>query len=187
MVLYEYFDTQIMKPNKKQTDTYNQIFNFLFTTYYKQLCIYAYHYVHDIEIAKELVQDAYIKLWGKILSDDNYSLLKSFLYTLVRNAALDHLRHSKTHSEYEQKILAYCNDEYSTFDEIIINELEEKITDAIEKLSPQCRKIFRMNRLENKTYKEIAKELQISVKAVEAQISKALLFLKSELKNLLDF
>lgn len=176
-----------MKFKSKSIDTYNQIFNFLFTTYYKQLCIYAYHYVHDMESAKELVQEAYIKLWGKILSNDDYSLLKSFLYTMVRNAAIDHLRHSKTHSEYEQKILAYSNEEYSTFDDIIINELEEKITDAIEKLPPQCRKIFQMNRLENKKYKEIAEELQISVKTVEAQISKALLFLKSELKNLLDF
>lgn len=164
----------------------NQIFNFLFITYYKQLCIYAYNYIHDIETAKELVQDVFMKLWEKVLSEENHSSFKSFLYTSVRNAAIDHLRHSKTHSEYEQKILAYCNDKYLIFDEIIINELEEKIKDTIQKLPPQCRKIFEMNRFENKKYKEIAEELQISVKAVEAQISKALLFLKSELKNFLD-
>lgn len=174
-----------MKEKNKYTN--KQIFNFLFITYYKQLCIHAYNYVHDIETAKELVQDVYVKLWEKVLSEENHSSFKSFLYTSVRNAAIDYLRHSKTHLEYEQKILAYCNDEYFIFDEIIINELEEKIKETIQKLPPQCRKIFQMNRLENKKYKEIAEELQISVKAVEAQISKALLFLKSELENFTNF
>ena len=91
---------------KKNKHLDNQIFNFLFITYYKQLCIYAYNYIHDIETAKELVQDVFMKLWEKVLSEENHSSFKSFLYTSVRNAAIDHLRHSKTHSEYEQKILS---------------------------------------------------------------------------------
>lgn len=171
----------------KKTQTPNeQIFDFLFSAYYRQLCMYAFNFVHDIEIAKELVQDVYIQLWEKALPEENQQALKSFLYTSVRNAAIDQLRHSKTHSLYEQKILASVSEQYSIFDEIIIDDLEEKIESVICRLPPQCQKIFRMNRMENKKYKEIADELQISLKAVEAQISKALNLLKAALENLWD-
>lgn len=158
------------------------VFNRMFVEYYKPLCNYAFHYVNDVETSREITQDVFLKFWEKADFDEAQIVLKSFLYVSIRNACIDFLKHNRLHQEYRSKILLEYAVTYNDhFDQIVAKELSKKIEKAVSKLPPQCQKVFRLSRFEHLKNKEIAGNLNISLKAVEAQMSKALFFLKSQL------
>ncbi len=162
------------------------IFKSLFTAYYEQLCRFAYRFTENIETARELVQDAYISLWEKGALERSPESLKSFLHTVVKNNCLNYRQHLHIQDKYRQKImLEYAHEISSQEDFAVEKELQEKIDSAIKDLPEQCRRIFVMNRFQLLKYREIADELGISVKAVEAQISKALQKMKEVLSDYL--
>ena len=160
------------------------IFNQMFVGFYKPLCSYAYLYVNDMETAREIVQDVFVRFWEKASLDESQFVLKSYLYVSVRNACVDYLKHNRLQQEYRSKILLeYVNAYDDHFGELVAKELSKKIEEAVSMLSPQCQKVFRLSRFEHLKNKEIASQLDISLKAVEAQMSKALHFLKDQLSE----
>jgi RNA polymerase sigma-70 factor (ECF subfamily) len=160
------------------------VFNHMFVNYYKPLCNYAYRYVNDMEAAREITQGVFVKFWEKASFNEAPFVLKSYLYASVRNACIDYLKHNRLHQEYRSKILLEYADTYDDhFEQIVAKELSNRIEEAVSMLPPQCQKIFRLSRFEYLKNKEIADELNISLKAVEAQISKALHFLKEQLSD----
>lgn len=146
----------------------------LFKTTYRPLCLYAAHYLNgDIVTAEDIVQDCFVRLWQH--GADNG---RAFLYTAVRNACVDHLR--RQHPEmvsFEPRDL----DSIITDDEAIGQAGEEaRVWEAIDSLPERCRAIFLMSKRDGMSYAEIASELNLSVKTVEHQISKALRRLRSD-------
>ena len=95
-----------------------------------------------------------------------------------------HQKHQKVENLYVQRAL-HTLDQYDQVDIMELSELQETIKKAIEKLPPKCREIFELNRFEGKRYKEIAEQLNISLKTVENQMGKALKVMREELKELL--
>jgi len=147
----------------------------LFKNHFAGLCFFAQKYVKDIETAKEIVQDAFFSLWEKRETIDMDRPVKSYLTMVIHNKCSNYLRDS---SKFDSYILNIENllevPEYDGADTMVHDELKTRIETSIAELPEKCREIFVMNRYENLKYQEIADKLQISVKTVETQMSKAL-------------
>jgi RNA polymerase sigma-70 factor (ECF subfamily) len=147
----------------------------LFRSHFSGLCFFAHKYVKDFETAKEIVQDAFLSMWEKRETIDMDRPVKSYLTMVIHNKCTNYLRDNR---KFDQYILHIENllevPEYEGADSMVANELKAKIDDAIQELPEKCREIFVLNRYENLKYHEIADKLQISLKTVETQMSKAL-------------
>lgn len=164
------------------------LFDELFNQYSKPLFYYAAKFVDD-EVARDIVQDVFVKLW----SDQSITVkqsLNALLFTMVRNSCLQHLEKQKVRNKYlesnklilqEEELRFYMDEKTS----LIEQELENKLNEVLSRLPDRCRQIFVMSRFENKKNREIAGELDISVKAVEKQITKALATIRTEMKDYL--
>jgi RNA polymerase sigma-70 factor, ECF subfamily len=131
--------------------------------------------VKDSDIAKDLVQEVFFSLWQKKESIDLSKSVKSYLTSAVRNKCLNYIR---DHKKFSVTILEsedqYISSPYKQHDNLIEEELRNKINSSIEELPERCREVFMLSRYERLKYQEIADKLNISVKTVETQMSKAL-------------
>jgi RNA polymerase sigma-70 factor (ECF subfamily) len=150
-----------------------------FDHFYPGLCFYANKFLHDPDEARSLVQQVFVDLWMKREKLVIEQSLKAYLYAIVRNYALDFLKHKLVESKY----LKEAQPESVTFDRDLIEEAElnARINSAIEALPAKCREIFTLCRYEELRYSEIAQKLGISVKTVEMQMGIALKKLRSKL------
>ncbi len=138
----------------------------------------------DHDIAREIVQDVFAGLWEK---RDSIRLDRSpaaYLGTSVKNRSLNYLR---DHKKFDQEILDMegldASHQYQHEDHLVAKELKERIEKATAELPEKCREVFLKNRVEQKKYQEIADELGISLKTVEAQMSKALRIMRDKLSE----
>lgn len=159
-----------------------QEFEDLFRAEFTGLCYFAQKYVKDLEVAREIVQESFIQLWEKRDYMDASRNIKSYLATSIRNKCLNYLRDNK---KFDANILQLENLLELTaepeHDFLVEKELNNSIQIALDELPEKCKAIFVMNRYDNLKYKEIADKLGISVKTVEAQMSKALQHLRVKL------
>jgi RNA polymerase sigma-70 factor (ECF subfamily) len=180
---------KIISIKLKQGD--REIFKELYKLYYSRLYYFSKEYVNDEHVAETIVNDCFLTLWKKRDSLHENSNLNAYLYTLCKNNCITYINRILS----KEKITEYLSDEYIfnklNYDalvnldtsELSFHQLESRVELAINSLPPQCQKIFRLSRYDNLKNKEIADELNISVKAVEAQISKALKVLRVQLKD----
>jgi RNA polymerase sigma-70 factor (ECF subfamily) len=161
-------------------------FEMLFRSHFSGLCFFAHKYVKDFEAAKEIVQDAFLSLWEKRETIDMDRPVKSYLTMIIHNKCTNYLRDNR---KFDQNILHIENlaevPEYDGADSMVEEELKNKIDTAIDELPEKCKQIFVMNRYENLKYQEIAVKLEISVKTVETQMSKALQHMRIRLSEYL--
>jgi RNA polymerase sigma-70 factor, ECF subfamily len=166
----------------------SQLFEEHFRQYSMPLFYYAAKFVED-EAAKDIVQDVFVKLWSDQTITINQSL-NSLLFTMVRNSCLQLLEKQKVRNKYVESAKLILQDEELRFYgegniSMIEQELEDKLNIVLNNLPDRCHQIFLLSRFENKKNKEIAEELDISIKAVEKQISKALATIRIEMKDYL--
>ena len=170
----------------------SKTFRLLFDTYYKQLFAYARKFVEE-DIAHDAVQDLFANIWQKADQITINTSLKNYLISGVRNNCLHWLEKQTVRNKYinESAIkmaideLNFYADSNNNYQSLIEAEIQGRLQNAISKLPPQCQKVFTMSRIDGKKNKEIAEELNVSVKAVEKHLSKALKILKEELKDYL--
>ncbi|MCE4567044.1 RNA polymerase sigma-70 factor [Maribellus sp. CM-23] len=166
-------------------------FKKLFNSYYRPLCHLGRHYLGDEDEAKTVVQEAFVKLWEVRHELESGSNIQNYLFTLVKNNCLNILKRRqillKHHEKIREKELRYqyeslnrISDDYLEF-----KELKEKIDAAIKNLPEHLRVVFELSRFKDMKNREIALELEISQKTVEARITKALKILREELKDYL--
>lgn len=169
------------------SSTYNDVaFEQLFKTYYKALHAYANMLLKDIDVAEEVVQSMFLKLWEKRDLLDVQTSIKAFLYKCVYNDSLNLLKHEQVKSKYQDFTLHTMNAHHEAAShKVELSELQKELSLAMESLPEQCRVIFKMNRFEELKYKEIAERLGISVKTVENQMGKALKILRLKLVDFL--
>jgi len=150
-------------------------FELLFRSHFSGLCFFAHKYVKDFDAAKEIVQDAFLNLWEKRDTIDMSRPVKSYLSMSIHNKCTNYLRDNR---KFDQNILQIENltevAEYDDADTLVEVELKNRIDTALKELPEKCRQVFVMNRYEDLKYQQIADKLQISVKTVETQMSKAL-------------
>ncbi len=159
-------------------------FEELFKDNFKPLVAFANKYLNDIDSSKDIVHEVFIKLWEKRSLLDLNKSPRSYLYTSVNNRSLNYLRDNKKFSQnkvsYENIDTGISND-FSEISET--NDIELRINQTLDKLPKKCKTVFMMSRYEDLKYKEIAKELDISIKTVESHISKALKELRKSLSK----
>jgi len=159
-------------------------FRSLFFEFFSSLCVFAHRYVDDWNTCEDLVQDTFFKIWKNRKSIEINTSSRNFLITSVRNSCIDHLRKQDSARVWQEKE-AKDKTGYTSDDLYSHIELEQMLTSALSKLPENIREVFELNRFDGKTYKEIAEEKNISVKTVEAHMTKALKVLRIELKDYL--
>ncbi len=143
---------------------------------FHQMYLYARHSVTHAE-AEEIVDDCFIKLWEYRWKIDVHTSLKHYLFLMLHNAIIDHIRKNKITTEpLVIDIPMPANEKY--FDE---QKQYATLYKALKKLPDQCRKILEMAIYDSKTYNEIAEELNISKNTVKTQMGRAYKFLKEKL------
>lgn len=178
--------TQFIKGDES---SFKVIFNF----FYPRLFHFIREYIPNDDLAENVVQDTFLTLWNHRSRLKENTNLNAWLYTVARNNCLKKLRDNKFRKtsffsgqlndlEIEMNIESLSALDTSG---ITFTEIERIIQNTLAGFSPQCRKIFELSRFANKKNKEIAEELTISVKAVEAQMTKALKVFKITLKDYL--
>lgn len=160
------------------------IFEAIYREYFTPLCYYCLRYVDSFEDAEEIVQEIFIKLWNKHEDLEISISLNSYLYKAVQNYALNYLSKKKTHERYltikERQISAPFETGQDILEE---DELNLILKHAILKLPDKRRKIFELSRFDDYKYVKIAQKMSISVKTVEAQMTKTLKYLRVVLKD----
>lgn len=151
----------------------------VFKQYYRPLCLYALHYLHNVAEAEDVVQDCFVRMIERGMPKSP----RPFLYTSVRNACVDRLRRQ---NPFVQDVQPSDLQELITDEEAAERSLREaKLWTAIESLPDRCREIFLMSKRDGMTYREIAVRLSLSEKTVEHQVSKALKVLRGKRDDLL--
>jgi RNA polymerase sigma-70 factor (family 1) len=158
-------------------------FEALFKQYYAPLVVYACKYVPEKDVAREIVQDFFVKLFEKRSALTIDTSLKSYLYRSVYNSCMNYINQRNIQEKHIRNIDLERDDEENLENEINSVELQNRIFKIIEALPPKCRKIFKMNRLEGMKNEEIAVSLNLSKRTVETQISKALKILRNKLSD----
>ncbi|NDV96163.1 RNA polymerase sigma-70 factor [Dysgonomonas sp. 521] len=161
-----------------------EAFRSLFLEFFSSLCVFAHRYVEDWDTCEDIVQDTFFKIWKNRKSIEINTSSRNFMITSVRNSCVDFLRKQDSARTWQEREIKNKT-EYTSDDLYSHIELEQMLTTALSKLPENVREVFEMNRFEGKTYKEIAEEKNISVKTVEAHMTKALKVLRIELKDYL--
>ncbi|HBL75794.1 MAG: hypothetical protein A2W90_04645 [Bacteroidetes bacterium GWF2_42_66] len=156
------------------------VFDKMFDYYYLPLCSFVSSYVKDRQATEDIVIDCFAKIWEERSSFEIRSSLQNYLVTVVKNSAISYLRKDQSQWSGLEKISDSMPDEMQNLaeDAGILNKLYE----AINKLPEQRRRILKMAAFEEKSYAEIAEELQLSVNTVKTQMARAYKFLRSELE-----
>ncbi|MDR1455632.1 MAG: RNA polymerase sigma-70 factor [Tannerella sp.] len=183
-------EQQIIRLLKEGDD---KAYQYLYDRYYTLLCAVAYEFLGDTFLSENIVDELIFHLWEKRKTLEITASLRSYLIRAVRNRCINALQ-----LERERREITFSSmntDEYeTTFSSesgdyplavLLENELEDKIRQAIENLPPDSRRVFRMSRLENKPYGQIAEEAGISVSTVKYHVKNALMRLKDELQEYL--
>ena len=164
-----------------------EAFETLFRLYYEPLCRYAYQFVENMETAEEIVQDLFYILWKEKQNLQIFTSVNGYLYRSVKNKSLQYIEKVKVREEYQSWYAENAVIEtFTPQEELEYKELEQQIQEALCLLPERRQKIFRMNRMEGKKYNEIAQELHISIKTVEAEISKVLQVLRNKYNSIYD-
>ena len=164
-------------------------FEMVFRRYYKPLCSHAVRYVYSKEIAEDIVSEVFVNFWKKNNYENVRISYRAYLYQALRNTIYNYLK-----SEYGKRTNSFLsiNKEINEVKEestpqkmLLFDELSGKIKETVNAFPPQCQRVFILSRYEGKKNREIAEELNIKLKTVEAHMMKALSMLKSNLANYL--
>lgn len=159
-------------------------FEVIFREYYAPLCRYCLQFVRRAEIAEEIVQEQFIILWEKKDAIDIHTSINSYLYKSVKNKSIDYLKSKYARIQFDEP------NELTTFSDNpgpqeIVEEKEtwKIIESAIKQLPEKCYAVFSLSRFGGLSNKEIAEELNISIKTVENQVTIAIKKIKEFLKT----
>ncbi len=160
----------------------------LFREFFTPLAVFAAKYTGDLDEAKDIVHQVFHNLWEKQKEIDWDRSMKSYLYSSVQNRSLNYIRDRKKFTGQEGQ----QDQEHSDFrdttveDQLVSSEEYREILNAMADLPGRCREVFELSRFEELKYHEIAERLNISVKTVETQMSKALKILREKLRHMIE-
>ncbi|MBF4484909.1 RNA polymerase sigma-70 factor [Flavobacterium sp. CSZ] len=181
MKMNDYNDNATLIESLSKGD--ERAYNYLIDTYHHKLCVYANSLVKNIYSAEDIVQNVFIKVWEQRTRLKTDHALKSFLYKLVYNEFIDLYRKNQSLFSLEKSY-------YDALDSVIQEEDSESlqrvlnvVNREIQNLPPKCKEVFILSKKEGLTNIEIAEHLDVSIKTVEAQITKAFSILRSSLEE----
>jgi RNA polymerase sigma-70 factor, Bacteroides expansion family 1 len=158
----------------------------LYIAKHRQLCTYAHRFIADYDTCKDIVQDVFLSLYeGDHASFEKASNSEGFLYTCIKNKCLDSIKGKSVRERYSARILRELSKvDEDAIPEYEITELANILDKLVNSLQDPTYTIFYKSRFEGKRNYEIAEEMEISIKTVEAHITKALKHIKYALVKL---
>ena len=158
-------------------------FTTLFDTYYVPLCNYIYSLTKDRQQAEDIVQDTMFIVWESRNNIQSNLSIKNYLYKIAYNKFIDTYRGNKVHLSYVDEVKKTALDYFIDKEEDYISNKNAVVFAEIQNLPPKCREAFLLSKKQGLKYKEVAEELNISVKTVEIHISKALKRIRDKVKG----
>ena len=166
-------------------------FELLYKELQPKLYAYSRKFIDDAETARDLVQDAFVKLWEEINISVIHTSVAAYMQKTVHNMCLLHIRSQKIRHRFEnyatfklkEAEMNFYSPDDNTYTSIFLKDMEDIVCKCIENLPSQSRRIFEMSRMNGMTYTEIANELGLSVRTVENHIYRSLLIMKTVLKD----
>jgi RNA polymerase sigma-70 factor (ECF subfamily) len=155
----------------------------LFKTYYKPLVVFATRLIRDRLDAEDIVQEVFAQIWKKKEKLEYGEKISSYLFGAVKNACLNNVRHLKVIQRYEHEAKYRTSIIENPHHYMMLQEIEQKIDATLNTLPKKTKDVFLMSRYEQKKNREIADVLNISIKMVEAHMSKVLAALRSSLRH----
>ena len=154
-------------------------FEEIYRRYWHPLFLHAYHILDDEDEAQDIIQDLFISFWNKPPTDQIHTSLKSYLYVIVRNKVLNHIRKNKINANFIQLLSTKLTEkDFKTVQDIELKELAVLIDSEIGLLPPRMKQVFEMSRKEFLTHREIAERLGTSEETVKKQITNSLKLLR---------
>lgn len=145
-------------------------FEMFYRTHFKSLIAYLRMFVKEPEQAKDLAQQSFAKLWIKRTAVPGHVPLKKYLFGIAKNHFIDKLRAKEREEKALEMLKIEALTHYHNDDNQEIARKSELLNQAIEILPPKCQEILLLSKREGLTYKQIASQLNISVKTVESQM-----------------
>ncbi|MDR1624452.1 MAG: RNA polymerase sigma-70 factor [Tannerellaceae bacterium] len=170
--------------------------NKLIRQYEKPFIQFAYSYIENIEAAEDYVFESFMEYWENrhMVDNDKNVNIPAYIIAVIKHKCLNHLRHEMNHVKVSEKIrnsyqwelnLQINSLESCEPKELLVSEIHEIVEQALKKLPSDTRYIFYLSRFENKSRKEIAQVMNMSIKGVEYHIAKTLRLLRLKLKDFL--
>ncbi|MGX1930997.1 sigma-70 family RNA polymerase sigma factor [Flagellimonas sp. 2504JD4-2] len=156
---------------------------FLMDTYHQSLCLYVYSLSSDYELAQDIVQNVFIKLWENRQKSKTIKSIRKYLYKSVYNAFANHWRKDRKMLAIEEKHMTALHQIFENEDEDLFRKQVKLVQQEVQKLPPRCKKTFLLSKQEGLTNIEIANFMNVSIRTVEAQINKAFNILRERLKD----
>ena len=174
-------DQEILKRLKENDE---EAVRWLFSTYFSSLVGVAHRIVQDQDMAKDIVQDVFVRLWSHRDTLRITSSLQSYLKRSVVNKAIDYKRrfYDKNKEALDDQKERFYHINHAE-DRLSEEDTRQQINHAINTLPERCRLVFILSRHEALTYAQIAEKLDISIKTVENQMTKALKILRQALSS----
>ncbi|PWS32864.1 RNA polymerase sigma factor [Pedobacter paludis] len=149
-------------------------FDLLYQRYSKMLYANILRLVKDSEMAKELLQDLFLKIWERRNAIDTTKSFKSFLFTIARNAVYDYFRKVSLDKKLMTEMISRSVELYShTEEDISFKEKSACLAQAINTLPPQSRQVYQLCKIEGLSHEEISKQLGISISTINNHMVKA--------------
>ncbi len=161
------------------------VFKEIFDYYYEPLTKYCYLRMNSADDAEELVQDIFVKLWQKRASLQINISLKAYLYRTALNRIINYQDHLRVRREHESHVKHSSSETIEPSEELQAAEIQFLVQEVISNMPEKRRVVYEMSRRDGLKYAEIAEKLGVSVKTVEAHLSKALEQLRQQLKDYL--
>jgi RNA polymerase sigma-70 factor (ECF subfamily) len=158
-------------------------FEKLFKNYFRLLVDFCFRFVEDLSVAKNIVQEVFLKIWANRAKLDPEVNIKYYLYRAVKNKSLNHLRHLKVVKRSAEDVYLNKSPGKTPEENLSEDEIVELLIKAIEELPEKCKIVFFMSKYDKLKYPEIAAALDISIKSVEYQMRRALKFLRKHLSR----
>ena len=173
--------------------SFEVLFHGLFEAWYHPLKVHATHFTGSEAAAEDIVQDAFTGLWKIRESFDFSRSVKTYLYQSVHNGCINYLKHRQVEERFREKnririgeAELYTEEQFTRqFSSMTENELNRRLAKAVNLLPPRCRQAFLLSRRSGLSNRQIASEMNISLKAVERNMTRALTHLREALADLL--
>ncbi len=160
-----------------------EAFTRIYKEYWYRMFLVAYRKLQNKEVAEEMIQDIFTRLW-KERAKLQIASLDYYLFSAVRYEVIDHIRTQGAQAKYLDYYKAFSSfEDCNTEDVIVYNDLSKVVDEGIEILPEKSREIFKLHRQENWSVSQIASHYQLSEKAVEYHLTKATKSLRSHLKD----
>lgn len=156
------------------------VFKIFYQRFYSSLYHFAIHLIGNPNDAAEIVNDVFLNVWHKRNNLKLDESLKPYLFRSVKNSCINyHKKIKPIHTDLDQTKQTSM---FTADGPLLDKEQQNRLVNLLDSLPPKCKQVFIMSRIDELSYKEIAELLDLSIKTVEAQMSKALKIFRKNLR-----